>query len=64
MPSQRRILDFEDSDILAFVERVHNEVIALLDNTIARTRATPVIKESYVDYILSACLHVVNLPYL
>ena len=63
MPKQRHILDFEDSDILAYVERISGEVIALLDNTIARARATPVIKESYAEYILPARLHVLILPY-
>ena len=63
MPNQRHILDFEDSDILAYVERISGEVIALLDNTIARARATPVIKESYIEYILPARLHVDILPY-
>ena len=63
MPSQRHILDFGDSDILAFVGRISGEVIAVLDNTVARARATPVIKESYVEYILPARLQVVILPY-
>ena len=56
MPIQIGLLDFEDSDIWAFIERMKHEIVTSLDVMISSVRRTKPGKLQWVNRIVSTLL--------